>query len=242
MWVSNGQHPTGNRYLNEWMYDWTVDTAFITGWQLSTTEALDFVHTLSFWWIGNILLWLYCKRNTRRVRLRKSFQLFTNKVLRKVKIRRGQAGLIEFTQEFKMNCVVAPSRTLVTWAGLPLLFRLIHRQNCTTSRHAPIVLFPILELTFLEIGTQYVLLVCLCIAAGRSFSWIPEEEGMLMMRDERRNKERQGYSVLSQWMDIGRLRFAIWPPVGTTALTARSVTNWRHLHCHITFSFVSRWY
>ena len=115
---------------------------------------------------------------------------FSNKVLRKVKIRRGQAGLIEFTQEFKMNCVVAPSRTLVTWAGLPLLFRLIHRQNCTTSRHAPIVLFPILELTFLEIGTQYVLLVCLCIAAGRSFSWIPEEEGMLTMRDERRNKER----------------------------------------------------
>ena len=201
------------------MYDWTVDTAFITGWQLSTTEALDFVQTLSFWWI-----------------------FFSNKVLRKVKIRRGQAGLIEFTQEFKMNCVVAPSRTLVTWAGLPLLFRLIHRQNCTTSRHAPIVLFPILEITFLEIGTQYVLLVCLCIAAGRSFSWIPEEEGMLMMRDERRNKERQGYSVLSQWMDIGRLRFAIWPPVGTTALTARSVTNWRHLHCHITFSFVSRWY
>ena len=69
MWVSNGQHPTGNRYLNEWMYDWTVDTAFITGWQLSTTEALDFVHTLSFWWIGNILLWLYSKLYTRRVRL-----------------------------------------------------------------------------------------------------------------------------------------------------------------------------
>ena len=217
MWVSNGQHPTGNRYFPE--ESMTVDTAFITGWQLSTTEALDFVQTLSFWWI-----------------------FFSNKVLRKVKIRRGQAGLIEFTQEFKMNCVVAPSRTLVTWAGLPLLFRLIHRQNCTTSRHAPIVLFPILELTFLEIGTQYVLLVCLCIAAGRSFSWIPEEEGMLTMRDERRNKERWGYSVLSQWMDIGRLRFAIWPPVGTTALTARSVTNWRHLHCHITFSFVSRWY
>ena len=77
------------------------------------------------------------------------------------------------------------------------------------------------------------LLVCLCIAAGRSFSWIPEEEGMLTMRDERRNKERWGYSVLSQWMDIGRLRFAIWPPVGTTALTARSVTNWRYLHCGI---------
>ena len=142
------------------MYDWTVDTAFITGWQLSTTEALDFVHTLSFWWIGNILLWLYCKRNTRRVRLRKSFQLFTNKVLRKFKIRRGQTGLIEFTQEFKMNCVVAPSRTLVTWAGLPLLFRLIHRQNCTTSRHAPIVLFPILELTFLEMNGHWVTEIC----------------------------------------------------------------------------------